>query len=242
MSLISQINSTYWLAQIARGMVPDTVAVAQTDPRLTWNNLHPEEAPALAKMVVNRKREYAAGRAAAHAALGQLSVFNAPVIAGHDRAPIWPEKTIGSISHTNSVCLALAAHKHNVRSIGVDVEPYEALEPYLLKTICNSDEIKWLDKQPVSHRNHLAKLIFSAKECIYKCQYPLTKQMLSFHAVYIQVNKSAGTFIATFKQASGTFHTGYTMQGRFFTGQGLILTTAILLNDAQTTSLQNKEY
>ncbi len=241
MSFISQINSTYWLANIARSMVPNTVAVAHTDPRLTWNNLHPEEAPALVKMVASRRREYAAGRAAAHAALGQISVFNAPVISGHDRAPIWPENTIGSISHTNSVCLALAAHKRDVRSIGVDVEPYEALEQGLIANICNSEEMQWLDKQPASHRNHLAKIIFSAKECIYKCQYPLTKQMLTFHAVHIQINKSAGTFCATFKHASGVFHTGYTLQGRFFTGQGLILTTAILLNDAQTASLQNKE-
>ena len=56
----------------------------------------------LGKAVSKRKAEYLAGRVCAKHVLATLSIDNFELHSGTDRAPIWPENIIGSITHTQA--------------------------------------------------------------------------------------------------------------------------------------------
>lgn len=228
MKLKQHINNSNWLADVARDLLPTTVAVAEMDPRMDCIGLHPDEAPAMITMAPARRREYTAGRIAAHEAMGQVSTTQEPVIRGQDRSPIWPAGIVGSISHSKKHSIAAVASADDVQSLGVVLEPDVELEPYMYREVCSPEEMKWLEQQPFDRRGNLAKLIFCAKGCTYKCQLPLTRRLLWYNSLQIQIDQSTTSFSATFSQSAGTFCSGDRLTGRFFVGQGVILTTLII--------------
>ena len=70
--------------------------------------------------------------------------------------------------------------------------------------MCTQKERDWL--QGLSEPGLTGKVLFSAKESVYKCQYPLTMKFLGFHAVEVEI--ADGTFQATFQQEAGEFKPG----------------------------------
>lgn len=239
MRLQQQSYHTDWLAKAARNILPSTVAVSETNPRVTYTGLHPKERAAMANMIATRSREYSAGRMAASDALAQLHVFGQPVIQGQDRAPIWPAGIVGSIAHTSTHCLAVAAQACDIESIGIDIEPNCDLNLDLTHEICTFKELEWLDQQPLLQRGKLARLIFSAKECAYKCQYPLTHEIFGFDTLHIQIDQATSSFIATFDRSVTMFNEGHQLSGRFYTDHDTILTTLYVrdLNASGNTEL-----
>lgn len=198
-------NDSQGLAEAVQNLFGPGVAVAAADPRAPATGLLPEEAPPAGRMIDKRHREFAAGRRAARAAMAALGLPPAAIPMGPDRAPVWPGGVTGSISHTDTHCLAAvtrtdATRAGDVKSLGLDLEPDMALEPELWPEICTSAELDWLDTRPAPERGRLARLIFSAKECVYKAQYPLTGMMLGFDAFGIAPDLAAGTFTATAMQ------------------------------------------
>ena len=214
-----------WLAEAARDLLPSTVAVSTSDPRRGWSGLHPDEVPATANMGALRRLEYTAGRQAAHGAMDQLSISDQPVVNGSDRAPIWPAGIVGSISHTSDYCIAVAAYDNDIHTVGLDIEPKRALCAELIYEICNREERDWLANQPVEQQGYLARLMFSAKECAYKCQYPLTKKLFGFKVLNIDLDLEEGSFSATFVQPVGLFCMGCKLKGQFYIGHDVIMTT-----------------
>ena len=63
------------------------------------HGLLPEEAPAIARAIPKRQAEFAAGRRAARAALTTLGHPAQAIPVGDRRAPIWPQGTVGAITH-----------------------------------------------------------------------------------------------------------------------------------------------
>jgi len=66
----------------------------------------------------------------------------------------------------------------------------------------------------------MGKILFSAKEAVYKCQYPITTQFLGFHAVRVELGD--GSFHAVFQQEAGELMPGYEMSGRYLVEDGLV--------------------
>ncbi|MFX0540191.1 4'-phosphopantetheinyl transferase family protein [Roseovarius sp. S4756] len=209
-------------AQALRALFSPEVAVALSDPRAPQPAPWPAEAPAIARAAPARAREFAAGRAAARDAMIQLGRAPAAVASGADRAPIWPEGLTGSISHTTDRCIAALAPCDRVRAIGTDIEDASPLAPDLIPEICTLAERAWLACQPEAARGILAKLIFSAKECAYKCQYPLTGLLLDFDTFEITPDLDTGQFEATLSRPVGTLAAGTCLAGRFLIAQDLI--------------------
>lgn len=230
-----------WLADAARELLPSTVAVSTSDPRKGWSGLHPDEVPATATMGDLRRLEYTAGRQAAHDAMDQLYVYDQPVVNGADRAPKWPGGVVGSISHTNDYCIAVAAYHQDIHAIGLDIEPKRTLHADLVHEICNRDERAWLATQPVDQQGYLARLIFSAKECAYKCQYPLTNKLFGFKVLSIAIDLTEATFTATFVQPVGLFYMGCALRGRFYIGHDIIMTTMAVEPSVRVYRNDNKD-
>jgi 4'-phosphopantetheinyl transferase EntD len=212
---------------LVRPLLPPGVAAAVRDPGGDLPAPLPEESVALSPRAVDkRRREFAAGRAAARDAMGQLGLDPAPVVAAEDRAPIWPDGLVGSISHCRDCAIAAVAQERDIRSLGIDVEQGTPLEARLLPSICSERERAWLraGDQPLL----LAKLVFSAKEAAYKCQYPLSRRLFGFDAMELDVDLERRRFTAVFTQDQGPFSRGYSIQGRFAIGAGVIITLALL--------------
>ena len=217
------------LAAAVRDLFGPGVAVAAADPRAPATGLLPEETAPTGRMIEKRHREFAAGRRAARAAMTGLGLPAVAIPMGPDRAPVWPEGVTGSISHTDTHCLAAVARTGEVRALGLDLEPDMALEPALWPDICTGAELGWLEARPAPERGRLARIIFSAKECVFKAQYPLTGAMLGFDAFGIGMDLSAGTFTATAMRPIPPLGEGHCLEGRVVRVGDVLVTAAAIL-------------
>jgi 4'-phosphopantetheinyl transferase EntD len=151
------------------------------------NLLYPAERPYLGRAVLQRAQEFAGGRLCARRALAALGIEEFPVHRGEDRAPLWPAGIVGSIAHTAGFCVAVAARTLHLKSVGIDCEIIGRVKPDLWRRICTAAEMSWLASLEESERGLASTLIFSAKEAFYKCQYPLTREFLSFEDAHVIV-------------------------------------------------------
>lgn len=175
----------------------------------------PGEAAAVAGAVPARVAEFAAGRLAARRALAALGHPAVAIPAGPDRAPCWPEGLAGSIAHAEGV--AVAAVRRGA-PLGLDVEADAGLEPDLWPLICDPAELAAL---PAGDRGRAVRLVFAAKEAVYKAQYPLTGQVIGFDAVRVTLEEEG--FVARLRQEVGPLPEGHRLRGRILRAGGLVL-------------------
>lgn len=118
------------LLQMIKGLGdawPDGVAVAVVDPEQVTEPLFPIEEAAVSRAVAGRRAEFAAGRQAARQALKALGYAPVAIPMAEDRAPVWPQGIVGSLSHCPAACIAVVAEAARIASLGVDIEPYDPL-------------------------------------------------------------------------------------------------------------------
>ena len=212
------------VAALTQSVLPRGICVAARDPTVPSGPHDPAEAAAIAGAVPARVMEFHAGRAAARAAMAALGVPNAPVGMAADRAPVWPAGVTGSISHSATACVAAVGRPENWAGIGVDLEEATALAADLIPEICTSAERAWLGAQPADARGLMAKLVFSAKEAVYKAQYPVTGQVFGFDALEIAIDRDESRFSARFTVAQGRFAVGSIIAGSYAHAAGLLVT------------------
>jgi 4'-phosphopantetheinyl transferase EntD len=195
-------------------------------------NLFPEERATLTRAVPRRIREFATGRECARQAMAKLGYPPAPIVAGADRAPCWPHGLVGSITHAAEHCAAAVARTGDgYHSLGLDLEPALALSPDLLETICLPAERTWLEAQPRSDREVFARAIFSAKECAYKVQYPLSRQVLEFYDLRLELDMQQGQFVAVFARDCPPFASGDEIVGGIRIERGHVACAAAIFSN-----------
>jgi len=118
-----------------------------------------------------RQCEFLAGRYAAKLAFSHyIDADNIlPIPIGKHGEPIWPDKYLGSISHSNKQAICAIAKKSKVSYLGIDIEYYfndsRTLKiRELIMTVKEKRILKWINFS----ESQSATLIFSAKESIYK--------------------------------------------------------------------------
>jgi len=228
--ILDAATKSSWHGPFTRlaGVFPDKVEMSICDPRDDHPAPFPSEACAVSRATKGRQREFAAGRTAIRGAMRALGATPEPVPAGPDRAPRWPEGLTGSLSHCDIACVAAVARTRDMRSIGVDVEPDAPLASDLIPEIASLAERAWLSAQSDAWRGRLARLIFSAKECAYKCQYQVSGTIIGFDAFDVTPDPDSGQFEATLVTAVPGFSAGHRFHGRFVIEGGLIVTVSTL--------------
>src|SRR5690606_19366056 len=88
------------------------------------------------------------------------------------------------------------------------------LKSGLWHMVCTEHELRWLATLPSGTAGRQAKAVFSAKEALYKTQYPLTGALLAFDAVDIDLDVADERFTATFRVQAGPIEPGTRLQGR----------------------------
>lgn len=152
------------------------------------------EAALAARFAPGRRREFAAGRQCARRLLAELGAGAPLLLVGEFRAPGWPPGVVGSISHGAGLCVVAVARCGAVRGLGVDVESDAPLGEALRRRVCSDGEARRLAGAGAEEAGRLAKLLFSAKEAVYKCVHPLLQRPLGLRAVEVRLGPQEGSF------------------------------------------------
>lgn len=165
--------------------------------------LFPEEEALVARAVAKRRREFAGVRSCARRAMEKLGVPPQPVLPGERGAPTWPDGVVGSMTHCAGFCGAALARAGELASLGIDAEPAGPLPDGVLSAVALPAEAQRLGRLAAERPDvHWDRLLFSAKESVYKAWFPLTRKWLDFSEADIEIavdpgGTSGGTFRAT---------------------------------------------
>lgn len=144
--------------------------------------LLPEEAEAFTRSIDKVRRASGAARIVARSLLAQLGHPGCPVPRTPAGPPAWPAGVIGSLAHDSAVAVAAVARQGAVGALGIDVEPAEALPPELLDMVTTPQE-----RGSVAADPYQGRLLFVAKEAVYKAVYPLDRTFLEHHEVEVSL-------------------------------------------------------
>lgn len=206
--------------------MPAGVASRDTTEDVPESTMFPEEAERVAKAVTKRRREFATVRHCARQALGELGVAPVALLNGERGAPKWPDGVVGSMTHCAGYRAAVVALQSVIHTVGIDAEPHDTLPEGVQGMIARDEEQGMLaslaDADPGIHWD---RMLFCAKEAVYKAWYPLTHKWLGFEEASITLDP-AGTFHARLL-VPGPIVAGAQVDafhGRWIVGDGLVIT------------------
>jgi enterobactin synthetase component D len=188
--------------------------------------------PAVERSVPRRRGEYLAGRRAARAALLEHGVAACHIGTGGDRAPVWPEGYIGSITHSVRMAAAVACPAGAVRGIGIDIEHVDGSDALdaIGHSVVNDAERMQLTDLAGAHGWPVALVIaFSAKESFYKATARAVGRLFDFDAVRL-ASCSADEGWLDFESTtvlSGTFSPGKRFRLGFTTWADTVMTSCV---------------
>ncbi|MFF2658618.1 4'-phosphopantetheinyl transferase [Kitasatospora sp. NPDC058032] len=178
-------------------LLPEAVVVetAYSDPPEA--RLEPEEQAVVARAVESRRREFTTVRHCARLALTRLGVPYRPLLPGLRGAPGWPDGVVGSLTHCAGFRAAAVARAEHVLSLGIDAEPALPLPEGVLDAIALPAEQQRDAALTTAHPDTpWDRILFSAKESVYKTWFPLTQRFLDFSEADLTLHPT-GTFTAT---------------------------------------------
>lgn len=184
-------------AGLVAGLLPGRVETVQRPGGSEGGSrLLPAEEVVLAGSSAGRRSEFTVGRACAREALGRLGVAPAALLPGDRGAPTWPAGVVGSLTHCPGLIAAAVARSTEVAGIGIDAEPHAPLPAGVLDVVARPAEQAHLERCSAADPG-LAwdRLLFSAKESVYKVWSPATGLWLDFGEVEVAL-ATGGTFTA----------------------------------------------
>ena len=193
----------------------------------------------LADAVVRRRAHFRAGRWCAQAALAEAGCT---VVSGLPRlpsgAPQWPAGFAGSITHTGSFVWAVAAATSAVEGIGVDAE---AVMPDARRAAVSAMILQAAERDAPGALDPCvwATLVFSLKESLFKCLYPLAGERFYYQDAAVTLREppdtGPGEALLTLSRALGpNYPAGREFTGRFVV-RGAMVTTGVWLPSALST-------
>ena len=221
-------------------LLPSPVAYHGGRIEALQSPLHATEAAFVHGAVERRRQEFTAGRHCARKVFEQLSIPGFALRMGARREPLWPETLTGSISHAAGFCVAAAGPRRQFAGLGVDIEAATPLADSLLELVCRPAEREWCRQQPERLAGLLAKFIFSAKESVFKCLYPVFREELEFDDAEVTLDVHGGRFSATVSRLALGSDTDIELTGRLACTSCLVLTAATL--PVSATSPPRPEY
>jgi enterobactin synthetase component D len=184
----------------------------------------------IARAVTKRQAEFTAGRLAARMCLAKNDIHRFDLVNGADRAPIWPDGLVGSITHTHNVALCTVLPAAVAQGIGLDIEPpIDAVRSGAIRRIVVT-AAEWDLVQAAFPPNLALTFAFSAKESLFKALYPQVRRFLDFSAARItHIDMADHSFsIALNEDWSPQWRTGVTLKGQFHFLDGSVLTSVVL--------------
>jgi 4'-phosphopantetheinyl transferase EntD len=216
---------------VIEALLPSTVVAVEAYEDVPGEAPFPGEEDLIAKAVEGRRREFITARRCARAALRAFGHPDAPIRPGAKREPLWPVGMTGSITHCAGYRAAAVARTAEVALLGIDAEPNAALPEGVTESITVPGEPGMLDRLAGSHPGtQWGRVLFSAKESVYKAWFPVTRRWLGFEDARLTIDPDIRTFAATLLVDGTRIDDGpplSVLRGRFVVDRGLILTAVV---------------
>jgi len=209
--------------------------------------LFPEEEKVIANAVAARRRDYTTVRTCARACLERLGYPPVPILPGIGGAPSWPAGVQGSMTHCVGYAAAAVGRTVGISAIGIDAEPDAPLPDGVLGLIATSVEQNRLAvispepgrastssarmvTQQESDDPNWDRLLFSAKESVYKAWFPLVGEWLDPQETEILFHPHERTFTALLCRGGLIINDRPVRQihGRWTREQGILATAVVV--------------
>ncbi|WP_158895594.1 4'-phosphopantetheinyl transferase family protein [Amycolatopsis anabasis] len=215
-------------------ILPRCVHVAERRTDDTGERLYPEELAHISRAVPKRRNEFTTVRHCARLALRGLGLPRPPLVPGERGAPTWPDDVVGSMTHCAGYRAAVVADREEVRSLGIDAEPDAPLPSGVAESVTRVAEREHLAELSAATAGagtgpHWDRLLFSAKESVYKTWFPLARRWLGFEDAEVRIRLD-GTFVAELL-VDGPVVDGRRLarlNGRWLAAEQLLLTAIVL--------------
>ncbi|MEU4243608.1 4'-phosphopantetheinyl transferase superfamily protein [Actinoplanes sp. NPDC026619] len=212
-------------------LLPPAVVAVEAFDDVPGEAPFPGEEDLIATAVEGRRREFITARRCAREALQTFGHPGAPIRPGPRREPRWPAGMTGSITHCTGYRAAAVARTTDISLLGIDAEPNRPLPEGVAGQITVPGEPEMLDRLAGTHPGtNWGRLLFSAKESVYKAWFPVTRRWLGFEEARLAIDPDAGTFVATLL-VDGARIDGAppltVLAGRFLVDRGLVLTAVL---------------
>lgn len=216
------------------GILPDEVCGAEAFADTVDGVLFPEEQRAVTGVFPERLRAFTTARMCARRALAGIGVPTAPIPPGAFGAPVWPPGVVGSITHCTGYRAAAVALRARVLSVGIDAEPDAPLPADARAAVVRPEErvrLSALSRVPAGPS--WDRVLFSAKESVYKAWFPLTGYPLDFGEASLTIDPHCGTFATRLlvtgpvgRQAAARVG-ALSFHGNWLAADGLVLTAVV---------------
>src|SRR4051794_4832056 len=146
------------------------------------NALRGDEIASLSSQIPTARRASGTARIVAREFLARLGHPDASVPKGTAGEPVWPAGVVGSLSHDDEVAVAALALRQDFASVGIDVEPARELPADMIELIATVGELRAIGGDPLQ-----ARVLFAAKEAVYKAVNPLDRTFLEFPDIEVDL-------------------------------------------------------
>jgi 4'-phosphopantetheinyl transferase EntD len=141
-----------------------------------------EEARSIPARVLGVRRASGAVRVLGRELLARLGHAACAIPKGASGAPQWPAGIVGSFAHDDVLAVAAVGRQRDISAIGIDVEPAEPLPVDLRDLVVTPHERAGLAENACRGR-----LIFTAKEAVYKAVAALDGALLDYRDIEINL-------------------------------------------------------
>ncbi|MBO4256143.1 4'-phosphopantetheinyl transferase family protein [Streptomyces griseorubiginosus] len=215
-------------------LLPEPVVAVEAfgDEEARGAALYPEEEQLVARAVDKRRREFTSVRVCARRAMEKLGVPPGPVLSGECGAPVWPDGLTGTMTHCDGYRAAALARTPDLASLGIDAEPHGQLPDGVFESIAlPTEQHRHRGLRAARPTVHWDRLLFSAKESVYKAWFPLTHARLNFSESDVEFFTEPGhggrgrfhaRLLAPGPKVDGVRLSAF--EGRWLVGKGLMLT------------------
>ena len=139
------------------------------------------EMRSMASRSIVARRASGAARIVARQLLTQLALPAAAVLRNVSGAPVWPQGVIGSLAHDDQIAVAIIGKTGGFSRVGIDIEPVEPLAQDAVDVVMTASE-----QRNISDAIE-RKLLFCAKEAVYKASHPADGEFLEYHDIEVDL-------------------------------------------------------
>ncbi len=151
-------------------------------------HLLPEEAHSIPARQPAMRRASGAVRWIAHGLLAELGVSDVAILRAPTGAPLWPDGITGSLAHDDDMAVAAVAPVGHISSLGIDVEPAQPLPDDIFTLVATP-----ADRMDAADRHLAGRILFAAKEAVYKAVYPLDREVLGYEDITVDLSAGQAT-------------------------------------------------
>jgi len=152
------------------------------------NHLLPQEARSIPSRQPLMRRASGAARWIARGLLADMGLNGVAILRASSGTPVWPHGVTGSLAHDDEMAVAAVAPVSHIGSLGIDVEPALPLPDDIFALVATD-----ADRTDLVNRHLAGRILFSAKEAVYKAVYPLDREVLGYEDIAVDLTTGTAT-------------------------------------------------